>query len=32
MSPPMNISAVGQKVWLKIDPSHIIPILEDQHG
>jgi ABC-type Fe3+/spermidine/putrescine transport system ATPase subunit len=31
LSPPLNIFAVGQKVWLEINPSHIIPIQDDQH-
>jgi ABC-type Fe3+/spermidine/putrescine transport system ATPase subunit len=32
MSPPLNVFAVGQKVWLEINPSHIIPIQDDQHA
>jgi ABC-type Fe3+/spermidine/putrescine transport system ATPase subunit len=31
MSPPLDVFAVGQKVWLEIDPSNIIPIQDDQH-
>jgi ABC-type Fe3+/spermidine/putrescine transport system ATPase subunit len=31
-SPPLNIFTVGQKVWLEINPSHIIPIQEDHHA
>jgi ABC-type Fe3+/spermidine/putrescine transport system ATPase subunit len=29
-SPPLNVFAVGQKVWLEINPSHIIPIQDDR--
>ncbi|MDB5620045.1 ABC transporter ATP-binding protein [Tardiphaga sp.] len=32
MSPPLNVFNVGQKVWLEINPSHIIPIQDDQHA
>jgi len=32
MSPPRNVFEVGQKVWLEINPSHIIPIQEDHHA
>jgi ABC-type Fe3+/spermidine/putrescine transport system ATPase subunit len=32
MSPPMNVFAVGQKVWLEINPSHIVPIQDDHHA
>jgi ABC-type Fe3+/spermidine/putrescine transport system ATPase subunit len=32
MSQPLNVFAVGQKVWLEIDPSHIIPIQDDHHA
>ena len=32
MSPPVAIFSVGQKVWLEIDPSHIIPIQDDHHA
>ena len=32
MSPPLNAFTVGQKVWLEIDPTHIIPIQDDQHA
>ena len=32
MSPPMNVFAVGQKVWLEINPSHIVPIQDDQYA
>ena len=28
-SPPLNVFDVGQKVWLEINPSHIIPIQQD---
>ena len=28
-SPPLNVFAVGQKVWLEINPAHIIPIQQD---
>jgi ABC-type Fe3+/spermidine/putrescine transport system ATPase subunit len=29
-SPPLNVFTVGQKVWLEINPSHIIPIQDDR--
>ncbi|MDI1265859.1 MAG: ABC transporter ATP-binding protein [bacterium] len=32
MSPPSSVFTVGQKVWLEINPSHIIPIQDDQHA
>jgi len=32
LSPPRQVFEVGQKVWLEIDPSHIVPIQEDQHA
>jgi ABC-type Fe3+/spermidine/putrescine transport system ATPase subunit len=32
LSPPLNVFTVGQKVWLEINPSHIIPIQDDQHA
>ena len=32
MSPPVSVFNVGQKVWLEINPSHIIPIQEDHHA
>ena len=32
MSPPVAVFNVGQKVWLEIDPSHIIPIQDDHHA
>ncbi|WP_295848393.1 ABC transporter ATP-binding protein [Tardiphaga sp.] len=32
MSPPLHVFDVGQKVWLEINPSHIIPIQDDQHA
>jgi hypothetical protein len=32
MSPPRHVFDVGQKVWLEIDPSHIVPIQDDQHA
>jgi ABC-type Fe3+/spermidine/putrescine transport system ATPase subunit len=32
MSPPVSVFTVGQKVWLEINPSHIIPIQDDQHA
>jgi ABC-type Fe3+/spermidine/putrescine transport system ATPase subunit len=32
MSPPSGVFAVGQKVWLEINPSHIIPIQDDSHA
>jgi ABC-type Fe3+/spermidine/putrescine transport system ATPase subunit len=32
LSPPRNVFEVGQKVWLEINPSHIIPIQEDHHA
>jgi ABC-type Fe3+/spermidine/putrescine transport system ATPase subunit len=32
MSPPLNVFTIGQKVWLEIDPSHIIPIQDDHHA
>jgi ABC-type Fe3+/spermidine/putrescine transport system ATPase subunit len=32
MSPPSDVFAVGQKVWLEINPSHIIPIQDDSHA
>ena len=32
MSPPVSVFNVGQKVWLEINPSHIIPIQDDQHA
>jgi ABC-type Fe3+/spermidine/putrescine transport system ATPase subunit len=32
MSPPLHVFNVGQKVWLEINPSHIIPIQDDQHA
>jgi ABC-type Fe3+/spermidine/putrescine transport system ATPase subunit len=32
MAPPLNVFAVGQKVWLEINPSHIIPIQDDHHA
>jgi iron(III) transport system ATP-binding protein/putative spermidine/putrescine transport system ATP-binding protein len=32
MSPPSDVFAVGQQVWLKINPSHIIPIQDDSHA
>jgi ABC-type Fe3+/spermidine/putrescine transport system ATPase subunit len=32
MSPPLDVFAVGQKVWLEINPSHIIPIQDDSHA
>jgi ABC-type Fe3+/spermidine/putrescine transport system ATPase subunit len=28
-SPPINVFDVGQKVWLEIDPAHIVPIQDD---
>ena len=28
-APPLNVFTVGQKVWLEINPSHIIPIQDD---
>jgi ABC-type Fe3+/spermidine/putrescine transport system ATPase subunit len=31
-SPPRSVFDVGQKVWLEIDPSHIVPIQDDQHA
>jgi ABC-type Fe3+/spermidine/putrescine transport system ATPase subunit len=31
-SPPASVFGVGQKVWLEINPSHIIPIQDDQHA
>jgi ABC-type Fe3+/spermidine/putrescine transport system ATPase subunit len=31
-SSPRHVFDVGQKVWLEIDPSHIVPIQEDQHA
>ncbi len=31
-SPPLNVFAVGQKVWLEINPSHIVPIQDDHHA
>jgi ABC-type Fe3+/spermidine/putrescine transport system ATPase subunit len=31
-SPPMSVFTVGQKVWLEIDPSHIIPIQDEHHA
>jgi ABC-type Fe3+/spermidine/putrescine transport system ATPase subunit len=32
MSPPLHVFNVGQKVWLEINPSHIIPIQDDAHA
>ena len=32
MSPPVSVFNIGQKVWLEINPSHIIPIQDDQHA
>jgi ABC-type Fe3+/spermidine/putrescine transport system ATPase subunit len=32
LSPPLNVFTVGQKVWLEINPSHIIPIQDDSHA
>jgi ABC-type Fe3+/spermidine/putrescine transport system ATPase subunit len=32
LSPPLNVFAIGQKVWLEINPSHIIPIQDDHHA
>ena len=32
MSPPVSVFTVGQKVWLEINPSHIIPIQDDHHA
>jgi ABC-type Fe3+/spermidine/putrescine transport system ATPase subunit len=32
MSPPVSVFNVGQKVWLEIKPSHIIPIQDDHHA
>ncbi len=32
LSPPLDVFAVGQKVWLEIDPSNIIPIQDDSHA
>jgi ABC-type Fe3+/spermidine/putrescine transport system ATPase subunit len=32
VSPPLNVFTVGQKVWLEINPSHIIPIQDDHHA
>jgi ABC-type Fe3+/spermidine/putrescine transport system ATPase subunit len=32
MSPPLDVFAVGQQVWLEINPSHIIPIQDDTHA
>jgi ABC-type Fe3+/spermidine/putrescine transport system ATPase subunit len=32
LSPPLNVFVVGQKVWLEINPSNIIPIQDDQHA
>ena len=32
MSPPVSVFNIGQKVWLEIDPLHIIPIQDDQHA
>ena len=31
-SPPVSVFNVGQKVWLEIDPSHIIPIQDEHHA
>jgi ABC-type Fe3+/spermidine/putrescine transport system ATPase subunit len=31
-SPPLNVFAVGQSVWLEINPSNIIPIQDDSHA
>jgi hypothetical protein len=32
MAPPLSVFTVGQKVWLEINPSHIIPIQDDHHA
>jgi ABC-type Fe3+/spermidine/putrescine transport system ATPase subunit len=32
LSPPLAVFTVGQKVWLEINPSHIIPIQDDHHA
>ena len=32
MSPPRHVFDVGQKVWLEINPSHIMPIQDDPHA
>lgn len=29
MSPPLSIFAVGQKVWIAVDPSNIVPIQDE---
>ncbi|MEO8317102.1 MAG: ABC transporter ATP-binding protein [Bradyrhizobium sp.] len=32
ISPPVSVFNIGQKVWLEINPSHIIPIQDDQNA
>lgn len=32
LSPPVSVFTVGQKVWLEINPSYIIPIQDDHHA
>jgi ABC-type Fe3+/spermidine/putrescine transport system ATPase subunit len=29
---PLNVFAVGQKVWLEINPAHLVPIQDDHHA
>jgi ABC-type Fe3+/spermidine/putrescine transport system ATPase subunit len=31
-APPLNVFAVGQKVWLEINPAHLVPIQDDTHA
>jgi ABC-type Fe3+/spermidine/putrescine transport system ATPase subunit len=31
-APPLNVFAVGQKVWLEINPEHLVPIQDDTHA